>query len=623
MSCHLASATLLLLAPAVALAQQSPVISSLNPSFRLSTDPPFTLTVLGGGFVPGSTVLWNVTPLPTVFVSTAQLTASVAANLFQTVIGSQNFDVYVVNPGGARSNVLRVQVVEPIRVTDVRPNSVLAGGPQFTLTVNGSGFETSMIVLWNATQLATNYISRTVLTAVVPAALIATPGTAQISVFHPGHGTLPPITLTIQPPLPPSIATLSPSSASVGSASFTLTVTGAGFLAGAAVRWNATPLATNFISATQLTAVVPASLTSNPGGAVITVANPNGSVSNAVSFSVTCEYAISAVGSSSPGATSAVVAAGGGNGAVRVTTGPGCAWIATSTAAWLAISAPSSGSGSGAISYTVAANVGPSRSAALAVAGQTFTVLQLGTSRTPSISQFNGVVNAASLEPAIASSAWVSVFGANLSATERTWAGPDLAGGKLPTALDGVGVKINGRPAYVYYISPNQLNVLAPEDGAEGPVSVEVSTPEGTSAVVLVSKQRIAPALFTFPAPAAGYAAAVFPDGALVLKPSLLEGASSRTAKPGDHIALYATGLGQTNPPYEDGQVVRQPASLTSDIVVELGSVPAAVEFAGIIGPGLYQINIQVPDLPDGDAPLIVRLGAAASQAQVVIPVQR
>jgi uncharacterized protein (TIGR03437 family) len=66
----------------------------------------------------------------------------------------------------------------------------------------------------------------------------------------------------------------------------TLTVTGTSFLSGATVQWNGTPLATTFLSATQVTALVPASLISAAGSASIIVSNPGGLGSKAVSFTI-------------------------------------------------------------------------------------------------------------------------------------------------------------------------------------------------------------------------------------------------------------------------------------------------------------------------------------------------
>ncbi|MGH9602027.1 MAG: BACON domain-containing protein, partial [Terriglobales bacterium] len=91
----------------------------------------------------------------------------------------------------------------------------------------------------------------------------------------------------------PTLSGLSPASASGGGSAFTLTVTGAGFVNGATVRWNGANRTTAFVSNTQLTAQIPASDLMTLGPATITVFNPassnggGGGAPNALSFNVT------------------------------------------------------------------------------------------------------------------------------------------------------------------------------------------------------------------------------------------------------------------------------------------------------------------------------------------------
>ena len=72
--------------------------------------------------------------------------------------------------------------------------------------------------------------------------------------------------------------------------------------------------------------------------------------------------------------------AGGGTGRVTITRtqGASCAWAATSNAAFVAGVTPPNGSDDGAVTFTVLANAGQSRSGTLTIAGQTVTVNQLG-----------------------------------------------------------------------------------------------------------------------------------------------------------------------------------------------------------------------------------------------------
>ncbi len=74
-----------------------------------------------------------------------------------------------------------------------------------------------------------------------------------------------------------------------------------------------------------------------------------------------CSYSVS--GSTSIGFS-------GGSGSVTVTTSPGCAWTAVSNSAWLTVTGGASGSGSGLVNYTAAANTGLARTATISVAGE-------------------------------------------------------------------------------------------------------------------------------------------------------------------------------------------------------------------------------------------------------------
>src|SRR5262245_362596 len=87
----------------------------------------------------------------------------------------------------------------------------------------------------------------------------------------------------------PTITSLSPASAAAGGLSFSLTVNGTNYVTGATVRWNGSPRNTTFGSATRLTAAIPSSDLSTPGAASVTVALPNGAVSNAATFNVTSD----------------------------------------------------------------------------------------------------------------------------------------------------------------------------------------------------------------------------------------------------------------------------------------------------------------------------------------------
>jgi hypothetical protein len=64
------------------------------------------------------------------------------------------------------------------------PTTITPGGPQFSLTVNGTGFVPGATVDWNGTALATNFVNAERLTATVPAARVTSPKTVSITVVN-------------------------------------------------------------------------------------------------------------------------------------------------------------------------------------------------------------------------------------------------------------------------------------------------------------------------------------------------------------------------------------------------------------------------------------------------------
>src|ERR1019366_3740974 len=163
------------------------------------------------------------------------------------------------------------------------------------------------------------------------------------------------------------------------------------------------------------------------------------------------------------------------------------------------------------------------------------------------------VVNGASFLPGISQGAWTTITGTGLSGTTRLWTGADFDGNNLPTHLDQVRVAIDGKPAYVYYISPTQLNVLSPADTAQGPVPVQVTYAGKPSNVLNATEAAFAPALFMFSPLGQKYVAAVRSDGQFLGPANLYPGATV-PAQAGDVILLYGTGFGPTNPTTNFGQ---------------------------------------------------------------------
>jgi len=246
----------------------------------------------------------------------------------------------------------------------------------------------------------------------------------------------------------------------------------------------------------------------------------------------------------------------------------------------------------------------------------TFT-LTPGGANAPTITE---VDNGASFLAGFSQGSWVTIKGANLSGTTRIWTAADFNGPNLPTQLDQVSVTIDGKPAYVYYISPTQLNVLAPADAAVGPVPAQVTYAGQTSNVLNGTEAAFTPAMFMFSPQGQKYVAAVRSDGQYIGPTSLYPGLTV-PAQAGDTLLLFGTGFGPTTPSTNFGQTFSG-APLTANIVTAtIGGVPATV-LCALVGPGEYQCNIVVPGVPTGDNLLVLRVGGVTTQANAYLAVQ-
>lgn len=75
---------------------------------------------------------------------------------------------------------------KPLLIDAIDPSVVLAGGPGFMLTVTGPAFQNKSIVRWNGADRPTTFVSAAELQAQITAEDIASPGTAEVTVYHPG-----------------------------------------------------------------------------------------------------------------------------------------------------------------------------------------------------------------------------------------------------------------------------------------------------------------------------------------------------------------------------------------------------------------------------------------------------
>jgi uncharacterized protein (TIGR03437 family) len=302
-------------------------------------------------------------------------------------------------------------------------------------------------------------------------------------------------------------------------------------------------------------------------------------------------------------------------------------WTATASDSWLSISAAS-----GTAPSTASVSVSPAALSAGTYTGS-IQISATGASNSPvSVAvtltvapaapavTVASVVNAGSFQPGIASGAWISIFGANLSQSTYLWQASDIVNGALPTSLQGVSVTVNGLPGYVDYVSPTQINALAPDDATLGPVPVQVTTAGQTSNVLTVQKSQFAPAFLTLNGT---YVAALHADYSLIGAPNLLPGTVTTPAQPGEIILMYGVGFGPANPPQPSGQLIAMATPLANAVQVTIGGQTASVAYAGLVESGLYQFNVTVPNLPNGDAAVVATIGGVSTQTGVALTVQQ
>jgi uncharacterized protein (TIGR03437 family) len=233
------------------------------------------------------------------------------------------------------------------------------------------------------------------------------------------------------------------------------------------------------------------------------------------------------------------------------------------------------------------------------------------------------VANAEGGLATIAPNTWVEVLGSNISPAgdTRVWQIPDFVNNQLPTSLDGVSVTVNGVPAYIYYISPTQVNILTPPDAISGSVPVQVSDNGVISAKFMVQAQAESPSFFVFGG--GPYIAATHADGSY-LGPSSLYPGLTTPAQPGETIVMYANGFGATSTPVVSGSET-QSGTLSPMPVITIGGIAATVAFAGLnVTPGEFQFNVVVPSsLANGDQSVTATYNGLTTQAGTLITVQR
>jgi uncharacterized protein (TIGR03437 family) len=230
-----------------------------------------------------------------------------------------------------------------------------------------------------------------------------------------------------------------------------------------------------------------------------------------------------------------------------------------------------------------------------------------------------GIVPVYSTATTIQPGEWASVYGNNLATDPLSWKGD------FPTSLGGTSVTVDGKPAYLWFVSPTQINFQVPDDATNGPVQIVIDAPGGTVSAT-VTLARYAPS-FLVQADGKHVTAIVLTPGAPgnsgsgwdVIGPS-------RPVRAGEALVVYAVGLGPTKTAVPAGQPYAGATQTMNPVQVSIGGaqVPQSnVQFAGLVGAGLYQINIQVPNnLGSGEKTIVATAGGVTTQTSVILSLQ-
>lgn len=234
------------------------------------------------------------------------------------------------------------------------------------------------------------------------------------------------------------------------------------------------------------------------------------------------------------------------------------------------------------------------------------------------------VVNRSSLKGgAIAPGSNLLVYGANIGPSTITNA---PVGQTLPTTLAGVQVLVNGTAIPLKAVSSVGIDAVAPTGLSTGTTaSLQVITSSGTgSNIVNPSVQATAPGLYSqgrIGGPTGGWLIVKAVDQNF--KTITLDNPATK----GGIVTVYASGLGATNPVLAAGQV--PPSSplypTTGTTSASIGGLNAPVLFSGLAPgyPGVYQLNIRVPDnIASGNHQILIWNGGGVSQDDLTIPIR-
>ena len=234
-----------------------------------------------------------------------------------------------------------------------------------------------------------------------------------------------------------------------------------------------------------------------------------------------------------------------------------------------------------------------------------------------------GIVPNDSSVSLIQAGSWISIYGSFLANGTYLW------NGDFPMSLGGTSVSIDGKPAYLWFVSPTQINAQAPDDTAAGMVKVVVTTPFGTASST-VTLATYGPSFSLLNDGKHVAAEIISPNGTGaydfgyydLVGPANTFSFATRPVKPGEMLSLFGVGFGPTTPPVPAGVTFSGAAPTVSPATITFGGVAARVIFEGLTAAGLYQFNVIVPNTPSGDQALQATVNGVQTALGPVVTIQ-
>ena len=264
---------------------------SLSPGSVIVGGNGFTLAVNGSNFASSTIVRWNGQSVPTTFVSSQEVTATISPSL----VASAGFaSVSAQNANSSVSNALQFRINNPApQITSISPDNAMVGAAPLLLTVSGSSFISGATLLLDGTARPITSQTATQLQTIIPASGLADARSVAVTVANPEPAAGPSnqTTFTVNPftsnPAP-TVTSSSDASVPAGWPGFEITVTGTNFVAESLVQWNGLNRPTTVVSSTELKAAIAPEQLASPGAVQLSVVNgsPGGGASSPLTIQI-------------------------------------------------------------------------------------------------------------------------------------------------------------------------------------------------------------------------------------------------------------------------------------------------------------------------------------------------